>query len=207
MKGFCLMPALLFCILVFIVFLKYKLSKVETEESQQLDDYLRLERKASLPIRKSLKNLSFIELPLDELPFHPNQSTKLDKIEKQIKVLSKEKICNLSGTTNTELKLRYGAGNLDELSEYDENFAKLLRLLADWSEELYNLGFDEDAVMIATTAINYQSDVKKTFTTLARIYKKQNQIEKVYELLPIAEERSHTIDLKKAVYDVINEYE
>jgi len=86
------MPALLFCILVFIVFLKYKLSKVETEESQQLDDYLRLERKASLPIRKSLKNLSFIELPLDELPFHPNQSTKLDKIEKQIKVLSKEKI-------------------------------------------------------------------------------------------------------------------
>ena len=46
-----------------------------------------------------------------------------------IEALKEKKILNLSGFTNTDLKLEYGVGNLTELTDYDNNYVTLSRSL------------------------------------------------------------------------------
>ena len=84
---------------------------------------------------------------------------------------------------------------------------ELVRTLAEWSTRLLELGYDDDAIAVAEFAIDCNSDVSKTYTTLAKIYKKQGQLDKLYDLIPMVENLSTPIDLKKAIYDVINDYE
>lgn len=200
------MPVFLLCILLLILLLKHRLNSLEHLEEQENDAFWSKENKASLPIQKSMDDLVFLTIPVDRLPFHDATDAKLIAIQNTILELSQQKICNLSGISNTDLKLKYGAGNLSELSEYDQNYAALLRTLADWSARLFELGYDEDALTVANYALDCKTDVSKTYSTLARIYKKRGQIDQLYALIPIAESVSTMIDLKKVIYDVLNEY-
>lgn len=200
------MPVFLLCILLLILLLKHRLNSLEHLEEQENDAFWSKENKASLPIQKSMDDLVFLTIPADRLPFHDATDAKLIAIQNTILELSQQKICNLSGISNTDLKLKYGAGNLSELSEYDQNYAALLRTLADWSARLFELGYDEDALTVANYALDCKTDVSKTYSTLARIYKKRGQIDQLYALIPIAESVSTMIDLKKVIYDVLNEY-
>lgn len=200
------MPVFLLCILLLILLLKHRLNSLEHLEEQENDAFWSKENKASLPIQKSMDDLVFLTIPVDRLPFHDATDAKLIAIQNTILELSQQKICNLSGISNTDLKLKYGAGNLSELSEYDQNYAALLRTLAHWSARLFELGYDEDALTVANYALDCKTDVSKTYSTLARIYKKRGQIDQLYALIPIAESVSTMIDLKKVIYDVLNEY-
>lgn len=200
------MPVMLMCVILFILLFKYRLNSITKQEKLQEDNYLQMEETASLSAEKSLEDLNFISIPLDRFHFHSSNDTKLSQIEEEIRTLSTEKICNLNGISNTDLKLKYGAKNLGQLSEYDQNYLVLVRTLAEWSARLFELGYDDDAIAVAEYAIDCNSDVSKTYTTLARIYKKNGQMDKLYDLLPLVETLSTPIDLKKAIYDVLNEY-
>lgn len=200
------MPVFLLCILLLILLLKHRLNSLDQQEQQENEEFWSKEKKASLPIQKNMDDLVFLTIPVDQLPFHNTTDARLVAIQNTILELSQQKICNLSGISNTDLKLKYGAGNLGELSEYDQNYTTLLRTLADWSARLFELGYDEDALTVATFALDCNTDVSKTYSTLARIYKKRGQLDQLYALIPIAESVSTMIDLKKVIYDVLNEY-
>lgn len=200
------MPVMLMCVILFILLFKYRLNSITKQEKLQEEHYLQIEKTASCTAEKSLKDLTFISIPLERFRFHSSNDTQLSQIEEAIQKLSTEKICNLNGISNTDLKLKYGAKNLSQLSEYDQNYLELVRTLAQWSDRLFELGYDDDAIAVAEYAIDCNSDVSKTYTTLARIYKKNGQLDKLYDLIPLVETISTPIDLKKAIYDVLNEY-
>lgn len=202
-----MIPAMLICILIFCIFLKYKLHNLERKERQQEEALLLREKKASLPIKRDMSDLSFITIPLDKLPFKEDATGKAASYQKKIMELSSEKICNFSGKSNTDLKLKYGAGNLNELMEYEKNYTLLIRTLADWGTWLYENQFTEDAQTVLEYAKDCNSDIRKNYATLAKIYKSQEQFDKLYDLIGFVEPLSTTIDLKKAIYDVINDYE
>lgn len=200
------MPVMLMCVILFILLFKYRLNSIDKLEKLQEEEYLQTEEIASQTADKSLSDLTFISIPLEHFCFHSSEDAKLSQLEDKIQKLSTQKICNLSGISNTDLKLKYGARNLNELSEYDQNYLELIRTLAEWSARLFELEYDEDAIAVAEYAIDCHSDVSKTYTTLAKIYKKHGQLDKLYNLLPLVENLSTPIDLKKAIYDVLNEY-
>lgn len=200
------MPVMLMCVILFMLLFKYRLNSITKQEKLQEENYLQTEKAASISTEKSLEDLNFISIPLERFRFHISNDTKLSQIEEEIQKLSVEKICNLNGISNTDLKLKYGAKNLSQLSEYDHNYLVLVRTLAEWSTRLFELGYDDDAIAVAEYAIDCNSDVSKTYTTLARIYKKNGQMDKLYDLIPLVETLSTPIDLKKAIYDVLNEY-
>lgn len=200
------MPVMLMCVILFMLLFKYRLNSITKQEKLQKENYLQTEKAASISTEKSLEDLNFISIPLERFRFHISNDTKLSQIEEEIQKLSVEKICNLNGISNTDLKLKYGAKNLSQLSEYDHNYLVLVRTLAEWSTRLFELGYDDDAIAVAEYAIDCNSDVSKTYTTLARIYKKNGQMDKLYDLIPLVETLSTPIDLKKAIYDVLNEY-
>lgn len=199
------MPVILICVIIFTIILKYKLRTIESHERNIEENLRQLERRASLPIKKSLQSLPKIVISLSDLPFRENATDEIMSCQIIIKELSAQTICNLTGISNTELKLKYGAGNLDKLSEYEQNYLLLIKTLSAWGTRLYEQHNYTDAETVLEYAVFCQSDLRQTYITLTKIYIDQNAPEKVRNLAKKTEKISSTLDLKKAIYGVLNE--
>ncbi|MBD5087924.1 MAG: hypothetical protein HDT30_03770 [Clostridiales bacterium] len=199
------MPVLLPCIIIFVIILKYKLRMVEHQEQATEDNLRQLEQRASLPVKKSLHSLPKIEIPLSDLPFQENVVSEIKSCQDTIKELSSQTICNLTGISNTNLKLKYGAGNLDEILEYEQNYLLLIKTLSEWGTRLYEQHNYKDAEAVLDYAVFCQSDLRQTYITLTKIYIEQNNLDKVHNLAKKTENIPSTLDLKKSIYNVLNE--
>ena len=88
---------------------------------------------------------------------------------------------------NTDLKMQYGPANLDFLTECDTNYSTLVRLLASYGDRMYNHFHNEDAQIVLEYAISIQSDIAKSYITLANIYVESGQTDKLLELRQCAD--------------------
>lgn len=199
------MPVILLCFIIFVLILKYKLYVAKREEQAREEHLQQLERRASLPIKKSLQSLPKITISLSKLPLQENTTDEIASCQDTIQTLSSQTICNLSGMSNLELKLKYGAGNLDELLEYEQNYLLLIKTLTEWGTQLYEQHNYKDAETVLDYAVSCQSDLRQTYIILTKIYLKQDNLEKVHILAKKTENISSVLDLKKAIYNVINE--
>lgn len=102
--------------------------------------------------------------------------------------LSSDKMLNLSGITNTELKLEYGAANLDELSAYDANFTEFVSAVNIYAQELLADGQKNAAKGLLELAVSYHADAISIYTTLADLYKQDGQATQIQNLIASAEE-------------------
>ena len=114
-------------------------------------------------------------------------SEELADVESEICKLSNSKILNLTGISNTELRLTYGTANLDPLMSYDHNFTQLIRSLQKWGSLLASAGHPEDAVTVLSYAVSIGSDIAGTYAVLARLYKSKGEFTKIEELKASAE--------------------
>ena len=130
------------------------------------------ERAANNVRKKPLDDLNYITIPFEKLPcdIHATEP-KIADILDSLHVLSQRKIVNLTGITNTDLKLTYGTANITVLSEYDQNFTALITNLHKWAETLYQLGAIAEAKTILEYAVSVDSDVSTTYELLASIYR------------------------------------
>ena len=83
--------------------------------------------------KKPLDSLHYIVIPLDKLPTNiltENEIVK-DCID-TLTILSKQRIVNLTGYSNTDLKLKYGTANITQLIDYDQNYTLLVCTLQKW---------------------------------------------------------------------------
>ena len=110
---------------------------------------------------------------------------KLAELEQSLQTLSSRKILNLSGISNTDLKLQYGAANLNILSDCDTNFTTLARTLSAYGEQLAALGHWQDAVKVLEFGIDCKTDVSKNYTLLGSLYREHGEPEKLQELTEI----------------------
>lgn len=184
-KEFKLMhiPMFLGIVIVFVIWLQYELRKTKKRSEKSSKDFWELENKSNLTRRTDISDLNYISIPLERLPMMDREDLTLNSFRDTIQKLSEKKILNLTGITNTELKLKYGAGNINYLSEYDNNFTTLVSVLHRWGERLYSLGFVSDAVCILEFAVSCGSDVSKTYRLLTAIYKEQKAPEKIDQLI------------------------
>lgn len=114
-------------------------------------------------------------------------SDELADVEFEICKLADCRILNLTGISNTELRLAYGTANLEPLTAYDQNFTVLIRALQKWGTLLASAGKKEDAVTVLSYAISIGSDIAGTYATLARLYKEQGDYSGIEELKNSAE--------------------
>lgn len=112
---------------------------------------------------------------------------ELSATERELCNLSDSKILNLTGISNTELRLTYGTANLDLLTAYDQNFTTLIRTLQKWGTQLVSAGNPSDAITVLSYAVSIGSDIAGTYALLARLYKEQGQLQKIEELKVSAE--------------------
>lgn len=119
-------------------------------------------------------------------------SEELSEVEHAICMLSGKRILNLTGITNTELRLTYGTVNLDPLTDYDQNFTALIRALQKWGALLVSSGDYESAITVLSYAVSIGSDIAGTYTLLGRLYKAGGELSKI-EALKVSAEQLTTL--------------
>lgn len=174
--------------IVFCIWLSYEIHKHRNQDAKASKEFWTKEAAANNTRKKSLENLNYIRIPFDTLPMDilPEHSVIKD-CQETLKGLSTEPVVNLTGITNTDLKLQYGAPNIELLSQYDQRYTLLARTLQTWAETLYEEGQPDDAATVLEFAVKTRTDVSGSYKLLASIYQDKGQPDKIRALIPVAE--------------------
>ena len=175
-------------LIVFIWIIRHNLQRSKRIHDDSEKTFWERERLANETRRKPLDNLDYIKIPLEELPMHlmedhPEVAGYLQTIHE----LSLQPIVNLTGYTNTDLKLEYGTANITVLTEYDQSYTLLVNTLQSWAKLLYEAGYVEETRKILEFAISTRTDVTATYDLLAEIYLQTHSPEKIRLLIETAE--------------------
>lgn len=174
--------------IVFGLWLSYEIHKHRNIDAGALDSFWEKENAANSTRKKSLEHLDYIEIPPeilypDLLPDEP----AAQECVRALTELSDKKIVNLTGITNTDLKLEYGAANLPRLTSYDQNYTLLARNLNKWGILLAKAGYRVEAAAVLEFAVSTRTDVSATYRQLAQLYLENHEPHKIRELLSAAE--------------------
>lgn len=180
-------PLLTFIIIIFVIWLQYEIRKTNRKAQKDLEHFWDRENKSNLTRRGDISKIDYININTNYLPVDNKDDDTINSYRDTILSLSNQKIINLSGITNTELKNMYGAANLNILSEYDNNFTILVSILQKWAERLYSKGYTQDALRVLEYAVTCKTDVAKSYKLLGELYLKQKAPEKIYELISALE--------------------
>lgn len=180
-------------VIFFCIWLHFTLSRVSDADAKKRKSFWDRESEANNVRKKSLDDLEYITIPLAELPFGllPDVQAITDA-EGTIKDLSTEKIVNLTGFTNTDLKLMYGTANITPLSAYDQNYTSLVTALQKWGSQLFLYGKYPEACTVLEFAVQTKSDITDTYKLLCELYQGKLGLsseaaeEKIKALLPTA---------------------
>lgn len=155
------------------------------------EDFLDRERRANLSRKRSLDHLAYLQIPFERFPgdslSDPGQNECLSSLLQKLHLLQEEGIVNLTGQTNTDLKLNYGVANLETLTHYDDNFATLLITLDQIGHLYYDDGNLSAATVYLEYAVSLHTDVSATYTLLTTIYRQSENPQKIEHLLSIAQ--------------------
>lgn len=154
---------------------------------KEQESFWQKERKSNSVRKKPLDNLDYINIPLSSLPLDAySKDSIVQECIETITTLADCKIVNLTGISNTDLKLTYGTANITVLSQYDQNYTILVTTLQKWADKLYSLNDLSSACMILEYAVSINSDITKSYLILAEIYEKQNIPQRITELIAAA---------------------
>ena len=174
--------------IVFCIVVSHNIKKQARQKRKNDKDFWAREAEANSVRRKSLDGLTYITIPLERFPTHllRENTTVMECIE-TLETLTSRKIVNLTGWTNTDLKLEYGAANITPLSEYDQNYTLLVRTLQKWADELIAAGYKAEAVPLMEFAVNTGTDVSSTYYRLADFWLSYGEVSRVDQLIHTAE--------------------
>ena len=197
-------PVIVLCTLVIGLLIMYESKKSRHKTDEKNSRFWAREREANTTRKKDISNLDYIFIPTDRLPMSPNADEEVTEYQQTLQSLSTKLILNLSGKTNTDLKLEYGVANLTALSEYDNNYTTLVNTLARWGARLFQLGNTSDAITVLEYGIEVGSDISRNFYLLAEHYAKMNRPDEIERLLQKAE--NITSMMKPSIIKKLNEY-
>ena len=169
------------------------------------EEYWERERKANSTRKQPLTDLTYVKIPLETFPIGlVTGNERIDDCERKLQALSELPIVNLSEFSNTDLKLKYGVANITILSEYDQNFLQLVRVLHEYGKELMELGYEAEAETVLQFAILSGSDIKGSYLLLTDYYEKQGAYDKIELLMEQAE--GLTSLMKKPIINALREH-
>ena len=141
------MPTILIFILLSFALLRFTMRNTDKIEQKKNEAFWEKERQANNTRKQDISDLPYIDLAKAALPYDTDESDiEIRAAREGIKKMADAKILKLTGISNTDLKLAYGAANLNFLSACDENYSRLVRLLNKWGRLLFEKGKNEKAL-------------------------------------------------------------
>lgn len=184
--------------------------KASNHDEQRSTDLWKREYQANF-VRKSsaqdyTKDLEFITIPLEHLPFMDTQDNTLIGYQNQVKSLADLQIADLSAFTNTDLKYKYGTASITELTKIDENYTILTRTLSKWGTYLFEHAYPKEAKTVLEYGISIHTEVSLNYKTLALIYKQEHQEASIHQLIEKCDSMSSLIktSIKNSLEEIVN---
>lgn len=175
-------------VLIICAIIAYNKRKSDRAMRKASDNFWDKEREANLTRRKDISNLPYITIPYESLPLDTlPDSEEYRAAVQQLQSLSGKQILDLSGQTNTDLKLAYGAANLPILMECDQNYLVLIRTLSRMAGLLSDAGKEDAAETVLWFAIDAGSTIRSDYEQLAVIYGQRRDYRKLDALIAQAE--------------------
>ena len=175
-------------LIVFIMVIGHNVRKSKNEQATKEMSFWEKEKRANETRRQPLDGLDYIKIPLDRLPMHTmEENERVAECLRIVNELSTEQVVNLTGITNTDLKLEYGAANITVLTQFDQNYTALASTLQQWADLLYNEGFLDECRQILEFAVETRTDVSRCYDRLSDIYLQNGENDKISELIKTAE--------------------
>ena len=171
--------------LIFIIVLNISLRKQRRTQEEVDRKFWDRELAANNTRKQDITKLDYITIPSDMIP----QNLHTDAEQELVELYSK-KMLNLINQTNTDLKLKYGVANLEELSKYEENFTRYIALVPVYAQELIDAGQKESAIALLELAVAQHADSSPIYSLLAEQYIQNGNSDKVQELM----EQAKSID-------------
>lgn len=179
---------LLASILLFSLLLMFLIHRTRNNEAKRFQEFLDEETRANSTRKKPLDNLNYITIPFETLPFEVlKDDEKIAEFHNILRNLSESPIVNFTGITNTELKLQYGAPNIEKLSRYDECYTILVRTLDKWAKSLYENDYMDEAQRVLEFAVDTGTDISSSYMLLSDIYMQKNEPLQIDGLISKAE--------------------
>ncbi len=179
-----LMPVFFILVIMLCVFIALEKSKSDRLTTKKSEEFWNNEQLANEARRQDISSLEFIPVPFDVIPdLSQDPDEVLRDLYLQLQSLADKKIVNLSGLTNTELKLKYGVANLDALISYDHNYMVLIRTLSRLAQTLFDSDRKNEAREIALASVRLGSDIRAVYILLAKLYAESNEIAKIDDLI------------------------
>ena len=191
-------------VFLLIMLIAFFVRRGKDKYAQEQEDFWERERRANSTRRKSLDGLNYLTIPWDRLPTEIcTDDERIAEYIDTIRNLKDTKIVNLTGISNTDLKLQYGAPNITELTIYDQRYTALASTLQRWADALIQKEQTDAARTVLEYAVETGTDVSGSYKLLADIYDKEGNKEAIRGLLPTAE--ALNTPMKEAIIRSINE--
>ena len=152
--------------LILIILFQVRTHQVNIKEKEIDRDFWKREHDANFTRKKSLDSLSLVHIPADRLPFSvPLQDAAAKEAASTVQnlALRDAKIANLTGLSNTDLKLEWGTANLPALTEFDDNYHAS-------GKGLFDAGFYKEAAEVLEFSVSTRSDIRATYELLVDLY-------------------------------------
>lgn len=172
------MPYFTIFAVIFIIVFTIRNRQNIRKQTDITDNFWKKELEANSTRKKDISNLNYITIPLDIFPSGVHR-----ECEEKIKELSEKKIVNLTGISNTDLKLTYGVANLEFLGECDVNFADLVYCIGTYATELLKVNRMDEARRILEFGVSIQADSALIYTTLGKIYYESRETDQIKALM------------------------
>lgn len=174
-------------VIAFFIVIKFLLRKSNNGFDTAVDDFIKRESEANFT-RKNFEelNLTYVT-PVDDLPFKTYEDENKYKvlIKKQEMVKRKlqlEMIKLPKDLSNTDLKEMFGVNNFDKITILEEHYNSYIRALFEWGLELFNQDNLIDSEKVLLEAVRLDGNISQIYSTLSKIYTKQNNKSKLEDL-------------------------
>lgn len=151
--------------IILIVILNIILRKNKSSQENTELKFWEREREANFSRRKDISDLPYLTISEEKIPQNLDTEAK-----KNLLAVCGKQMLNLSGITNTDLKLQYGAANLEQLSACDSRFSVFTQSASDYAKELADAGFQSEAKELLELAVSCEADNSSVYTQLAALY-------------------------------------
>lgn len=179
------------CLTVIIGFAAFRAIAYQNRKSKRaMEKFWDRENKANSVRRADISNLDYITFDIDKLPINEAVILGFSDICDELSKLSDKKFLKLSSYTNTDLKLMYGPANLDALSEYDNNFNRLMQLMNKLSKEFTRADKTLYAKQVLEYSISLGSELSSDYEMLGNIYYNEKNLSAFQKL----EEKAKSIE-------------
>lgn len=173
----------LFPIVLILLFMFRNFMKKGDRKQRDADRlFWERESKANSVRKQDIEHLHYITIP-ENLPAIATDNFRINELLQQFEGMRAKKILNLTGMSNTDIKMEYGAANLPFLSECDDNFTELARITAALGHMLIDYNLTDEAVFFLELGMQWGSDISTNYTDLAAIYKQNSSPQKITDLI------------------------